>query len=802
LNFFSRSRNEKKPTGQNAAPIRTGRGVKPKRQSEVQWADINGNVNRWMNHTLTMNPTVDRGIVQFLIQAGYVNREMSAARKYQKHLASTKMKLIIDGRSDGDVRKIAQRLNELSTRIRPLGGGLNGLVKSYLDQILTTGAISSEDILSTKMDAVLDVDLVPVINIEFKQENGVWVPYQKRWNGTDAIRLDVPTYRYVAGETLEGNPYAIPPSLSAINDIIMNMDIDENVKFILHKMGILGLTIARLALPENFDADDPDSVAQFNTALTNRLADIAENFKDGMLVVADDMDFDVHSPTGEARGAVDIMDRKREDSFQATGLNPLIVGASKNPVQTFAKVIYVTEVRKIESLQDIVEGVITQTQHCDLALAGIDTTGVKSVLDRNPAFDPLAEAQARTTAMAGDMNAMRSGLVDPDRIAEKYYDAPAFDLSLAYTPPGGSQPFLRLQRTQQSRHVLELKGNRFELKMPSVRLNANREIGDPAKPGSTTTLTCDCGANLANREIGDSEVKLKSKSERDLEKWVRRYLSDLKPVTDEATRKAVAAVSDFLERSVFQSFVDKEDFAAKSWNVIATAFGSEMGLEATQDVVDGIVEETYKHYKLAEFSAFGGTPPAGFTFTSTDQRTLDFIQGVDNFYLGKYIDGDQARASGMKFLKDEFLDKGADLFDRTKPEVFERFRQALGGSIDHLSDRQLQAITDTSVVRMRNNARLNQMREAEVLSAKWIRVGSADCPICNPFDGKVWEIAPTLAVLDRELEMSPEEFAQHIKSQPQRPRSDVDAALSGGEKPPLHTNCRCEFVVVEFRNAA
>lgn len=772
-----------------AAPVRTGRAAKPVRHSEVQWSDISGNVQKWMNHTLNISPAVDRAILQFLIQASHTNRELSAARKYSKHLASTQLKLVITDRSDADVRKIQQRLNEMAQRIRPYGGKLSGLVRAYFDQLLTTGAISAEDILTTAMDRVHDVNLVPVINIEFKQEGGAWVPYQKKWNGTESIKLDAPTYRYVAGETLEGSPYGIPPALSAINDIIMNMDIDENVKFILHKMGILGLMVAMLALPEDYDPDNADDINNFNTALQQRITDLSDNFKDGMLVTANDMEFEVHSPTGEARGAVDILDRKREDSYQAVGLNPMIIGASKNPVQTFAKVIYVTEIRKIETHQDIVESAVTDSLLRDLALAGIDPSGVTLMLKRNPAFDPLAEAQARTTDLTGDLKAMDKGLVDPNWVSEKYYDAPVFDPSKIDNPVGGSA-FMspnanRYTHTPRSRHILDLNGNRFELKTPRVELWTGR---------NDRPTVCDCGKCRTGRNVHPTEAL--AATEKELDKWVRKYLREMKPVTDEATEKAVKAVEAVMERSTYQFYANADDFAERNWNTIATAFGTEMSLPETQDVVDRIAEETYRHFKLEETAAFDGEPPVTFTFTPIDQRTLDFTARVDNYYISKYIGSDQSRNQGMEFLREEFLEKGADLFDRTKPEVFDKFRRALGGSIDHLSDTQLSAITDTSVVRMRNDAELNQFREAGVVKAKWIRVGSYDCPVCNPFGGLEWEVAPAIAQLDKEMGMTAQEYAEYIKSQPQEPRTDPESALISGEKPPLHPRCRCRMVAV------
>jgi hypothetical protein len=266
----------------------------------------------------------------------------------------------------------------------------------------------------------------------------------------------------------------------------------------------------------------------------------------------------------------------------------------------------------------------------------------------------------------------------------------------------------------------------------------------------------------------------------------------------DANGQVIAAVTEYLTNGSFWQYASEAEFAGAVWNIIERLVGDRMAQPDVRSAVENITNDTYRYYRLRDAAVWGDfRPPMAFSFNPRDERALRSVSGVDQFYLGKFIETDQARASGLRFLREQYLERGAPMFGRADPAVLDEFRQALGKQMGELTLRQVQTIADTSVVRMRSYGHLNQMWEAGITRARWVKISDYVCATCDPFDGKEWDITNSVARFDREIQMAPEEWEEYLKAAPKGPRADPLKSLEiDGEMPPLHPNCLCRIVAI------
>jgi len=785
----------------SALAARAGRQI-----SEPSQADIYGSIQRfndmWANWGASA--TADERLVSFCCQVSFLDPTVVSARRFLKNLIHTKLKTVIDDRSDSDTQKIINRLNDTSKRLR-----LNLMAQQLIDQALSTGAFSHEAVIGKSGDRVDRTVLVPTQSIKFKLQNQKWVPHQRQSDGKD-VELPEETYRYTPNESAQGSPYGIPTFISAISSVLQMVDIDDNLKYIFKKYGLLGMVTALISPPDDYDSGNPDDVARLNQTIADRLNDFAQNYKQGLMIGPNDMEMNIVSPTSNTRGADALIDRVAERIHSGTVGNGALIGQSDRPADKFANVIYRIAVLMALSFQVVAAEDLTWLLAIDLALAGIDPTGVRSEYEENPAFDPLAEKQGRTTEIAGDIQLMERGLMEPDDVAMKYTDKPAPRPDLAYGMSGGGDyvpelmnrespfPLKRgelkelqagtptLRSTGGKRRVeLVLKGDRYEVARDRVEIYSQQiaritqiKNTPPDTPPASPKLT-------ATGELSAGD-----------ERRIGGYVNKLKPHLRQAGERAVEAAVEFLNRANFREFINETDFADQLWNILGARVGGELGLEEVYETCKKVTDDVYRYYRLKDSSVWGGRAPMAFQFSAVDYRVLEFAPNLDQFYLGKFALNRNATASGNRFLREQYLEHGAALFGRSDPAVVDAFRTALGHDMNSMTLRHAQTIADTSVVRMRAYGSLRQMVEAEVDEAEWVTMGGP-CDICAPFDGKRWQIGESVRRMAREIAMSPGEFAHYARSElTTGARPDVQAALDGGEQPPLHPNCRCRIVAV------
>lgn len=370
-----------------------------------------------------VEPLLPPGYLEQIIRLAVVNPDMSQAVSNWVAIGNPGHDLIIVG-EPAAVSSAERRLNAKARSLARHMAGIDGLVNKYLEQVALSGAISSEDVVSLgTQPGVEQVVIVPPSQIRFKREGNQYVPYQLV--DGEELPLNPVTYRYLAHMTIENSPYAKPPMVAAIEPVLDQHRMKQNLQFILRKFGLFGLISAAVTPPKQEIRETPEEYQQrVQTYLKDVLEAFKQNFHEGLAVYTDDIKVERTNLTTDARGVQEIFRLNEEQVFSGLGSDPAMHGRTYSTTETYARVVYNLLVRHAESFQRPVKRRIERTYQLDLALAGIPVEDVSLHFRKAQSQDPYTEARARQVAWLVIREKVETGLVDPDTAARELgYDA-------------------------------------------------------------------------------------------------------------------------------------------------------------------------------------------------------------------------------------------------------------------------------------------------------------------------------------------------------------------------------------------
>jgi len=420
-----------------------------------------------------------------IVRMAVINPDMSQAVSNWVALGNPGHDLVLVG--DPEIMDGAyRRLNRKARTLAPHTAGIDGLVNKYLEQVATTGAISSEDVVRLGSDpGVSHVAIVPPTQIRFRREGQQYVPYQQL--GLEEVALNPITYRYLAYMTIENSPYAKPPMVAAIEPILDQRRMKKNLQFILKKFGLFGLISAAVTPPKQ---EPRETWEEYQKRVQGHLQDVLrafkENFHEGMAVHTDNIKVERTNVTSDARGIQELFRLNEEQVFSGLGTVPAMHGRTYSTTETYARVVYGLLLRQTEGFQRPVKRRIERTYQLDLALAGIPVEDVSLHFHKARSQDPLTDARARQLEWQVLREKVETGLVDPDSAARALgYDRWEDATQIKFSGDKNLQRFPALTTTlpleeRLHRLVFDTAGQRYR----PVRRRVALELADHSAGGS------------------------------------------------------------------------------------------------------------------------------------------------------------------------------------------------------------------------------------------------------------------------------------------------------------------------------
>lgn len=329
-------------------------------------------------------------------------------------------------------------IREAAKRIYPISAGVDGLVNALLGQIARTGALSSEIVLNKRLsNGIQEVVLVPSKSIRWSRNaDGTLSPYQyvsdsyqdmKKAGLSGYIPLNPETYYYYVSDSVEGNPYAIPPFAAVLSVIGIQTNMLRNIASVVRKVGLVGfLSILVNAPPIKKGESQSTYESRLQTYLDGVSSSITKNFSDGLFVgLRGQHEFQHKDVGGDFRGVPELFQVVEEQIITACHQDPAMFGRTYSTTETYAGVVFDKMLHSLAGYQRLVRRFLESVYTMELKTHGIIVDDVNVRFKASKPLNELMEQQARAAKIDNVLKEVKSGLISwQDGARLLGYDAP------------------------------------------------------------------------------------------------------------------------------------------------------------------------------------------------------------------------------------------------------------------------------------------------------------------------------------------------------------------------------------------
>lgn len=244
--------------------------------------------------------------------------------------------------------------------------------------ILLRGGAGLEVVLG-KDKRLYKMVVIDPITVSFKQPSkGVFVPYQKNSISGEEISLAIPTFFWGILDPDADSPYETPPFLPALQAVLFNMSVMQDLQRIVKRVAFPRITIKiveatlRKYAPAHVQFDETlmanwmnEQRASIGTALKNLAPEDAAVFFDSIDV---DMLETKNNATVDYKPLIQVIDQR-----VITGLKslPTILGRQFSSSQTLSGVEALLYAKSVKCVQDVTISMLERALTLCLQLEGI-----------------------------------------------------------------------------------------------------------------------------------------------------------------------------------------------------------------------------------------------------------------------------------------------------------------------------------------------------------------------------------------------------------------------------------------------
>lgn len=803
----------------------------------------------------SVDPMLPRRYLPYLLTISVTDPEVFQAVSLFSANANQGHDIVVDAPEgkEGLVAAAEASINAWAERVNVHGGGVEGLVNHMIQQVAVTGAISSEDVLLANRRGVARVVDVPAQDIEWRwggDQRG-WVPLQE--TGRGYLELDPRTYRYYAWRTAQNNPFAIPPFASAINSMLRQDDMDDQLDSVLEKQGWLGFLVI-VVPPEDSDmesmedplneharrAKEEERLAQIGAKLTNT------NYRKGIAVLQRGMEFQYQAAPGSAGANVEQFIRHVEErKFSGLGIGPQMFGRQWAQSETFIGTVKTLLQDYSENFQRLVAKRLEDSVRLQLLLEDLRVSA-SVAFKPIPRLSPLEQAQADSSHWSTILDKLAAGAINPDRGAaelglDDWFDptripktpgsgfgersawsvikemvdwgvispqkaADLLGVAETWFDPskiGGSSQGLSFPFSRAYRFRYRALGNRYEFQRP--RLPDVESKPAPQAKSYAGEVTAIVRPDRALRDL--------------VRRFMARYAGRLAPVLDEMQVRILADLRADLVAANPSQWRDEDEFGRWALDRLNRSFRTHYREYGNDALIDRVAEahgEIYEGWRTEDRTIWAqrDVPESALKLVPEDERAISSLTQSDAFHMSVYLDdmsGDE-RKHLERLVAQEFAEGGRDVTDpdvaddlvnrmaRSGGMLIRRRDHGREGGAESETDEQafarmgyrVRRIVNTSVMRSRNTTAILGMNEAGITHMKFVATKDGrTSDLCRAMDGQLIPVELAASYLHRFHAMSAEQQERELKV---LKASDVVPQLEAGNMrgtlPPLHPNCR------------
>lgn len=709
-------------------------------------------LRRFQGEWTFLDPDIPGEIIDALERFAIIIPDFSQNVRNVVNLGNTGHTLEVLAASEAVVRSAEERLNVLARTIFPYGG-TDGLVNKMLWDVAVFGSPSIEAVIQPDKKGVRSVVIVTHSEIVFKYnaEEDVYAAYQKVGNSPeDYLELNPLTYYYAPLFQRRNSPYALPPMLAALSPLLNQLFMQENIRYVVKKIGLMGLIHAVLSTPPRKPQETEDQyLGRLKTYLSDVATDLTKNYRDGVMITYDEIDLKHFTTASNVSGVKDLFQLNEEQLASGMGTDPAMLGRTYSTTETYAGVVYTKMLKEIDNARRIVRRGVEKTYLLDLYLAGIPVEDINLEFNPSATLKPKEDAEIQSLKEQSKSNLYLNRVITLDEVREDLGYPP---LEIIQSFPSGSVAATR-------RYKFNFQNGKYVFKLPHVSVNLKKKVS-----------------------LIEDEERIENRRFQYYEKYLEEMLG-----LDEASREAV--IEELQIMFVRGELPEDPDlFAEKVYSIIESRFPEIAHRQGLADIIQKNIGTIYTYYRLTDTSLWGDNPPVKTSLQLPDRRAQDFLGRMDDIFFSEYVQNEPMKTQLKDFLRNEVIEKGFQATDA----VLDKF----GNEWANNSDFNVRRIVDTSVTRTRTFAHIRQMKAAGIKELEIMEImNRITCGMCREADGKIVEVAICDELVEEALNLSPEEFKEKYITRPATEREMAttpieDLVLEGKGLPPLHPICR------------
>lgn len=627
--------------------------------------------------------------------------------------------------TDGDITddestEIIKELRSESMYWYDNSAGITSLKNDLLSQIVRTGALSAEIVIRPDLSGIKEVVLVPTRTIVFKYEKEYqsYYPYQDIHRLSGAISTQAPgglielnpeTYHYHAIRRIDENPYAIPPLLTAIQNILKEDKMLNGLDKVIDRFGLLGFLAIGVTPPKQRHGESETAYYDRTKKYLEKLKPEIENGLDKGYVLGfnDHHKFELAANNVNANGFADLFRLNTELKHSGLKQNPFLLGRNYSTTEAMANIIFEQLLASITKYQTTVDTFLAKCFVLQANLMGYPIKSIEVKSHEPKLKDELKVQEIFSKKIQNAEVLYNSGVISQTQKAQM----------LGYDEPDMEAPRTNNNQNNTNNNADDNDNNADE----ETNSKSNNLMFDYGHVHGTSSEMLN---SLEDTKFG----KL-------IAKYIELYLSEINNKYSESLDDIILTIGEkLLSLTEYATEQQAIDLVVSEFRVI----WPELFTKNNQAVIDKWVVEAYKAFRkdVTMFEGLDEIPKS--TFNLFDYRAMDYHAQSDKFYLGKFINDPDTNKKITLYIKENYLNgtlpigRNSNALDKFRNE----FKDVLVGE-----DYKIERIISTTVNKMRNTAAVNSMYEAGVTQYEIVGVKDRlQCPYCRAMQGKTFSV--------------------------------------------------------------
>ena len=394
---------------------------------------------KYPNEYRIVEPEFLTEVIPIIRKLCYTNGDMSQALHNIVTLGNTGHKILFDRNvDDSQVDKMRDHIKNKHKEWAPGKAGANGLVNALYSQLMIGGAIAAESVPNADITSYETVILVPPEDIRFRlSNNGLkYEPYQRITNGVipanklvngNLKKLNPLTFKYYALNGVGELPYGIPPYLPALEPVKDQGLMNENIRFAIKQLGLLGFLEVLVSKPESqHEFGSKRYKEELEAHLDLAVQRVKQGFNDGAIVgYKDDHEINFNSISKDFASAVELYDNNELQLATATKQDASLWGRAYNTSETNITIVFMKMLSEQKNAQNILSEYLVELYSGELRMAGYNFNSLEVVFNPSTTQDALKHQQAREILIRNLLQLYLMGTISEKQFADEAgYEAP------------------------------------------------------------------------------------------------------------------------------------------------------------------------------------------------------------------------------------------------------------------------------------------------------------------------------------------------------------------------------------------